>query len=276
MCLLITTKKNKMVKKQYLQNAYNSNRDGCGFAHVGDSQIVIKKFREFNEFYNSYELAFKEYGHSSEFIIHFRLTTHGETNGTFNVHPFRVHNDLVFAHNGIISNAKHDNKKSDTRMFNEEILQTFKTQFLIKSLSNQNGNIGFIKLIKQFIGHSKLAFLDKMGNTYLINEHMGNWENGIWYSNSSHKSCGISYGNYGGYSFNWNQSKKTKVHKNKFKIKSKKQSKYFDGVCDWCYSKTKVQNKTINAYNNQLCKSCIEFDASQLNDELGLDDLGGY
>jgi len=60
------------------------------------------------------------------------------------------------------------------------------------------------------------------------------------------------------------------------KIKSKKQSKYFDGVCDWCYSKTKVQNKTINAYNNQLCKSCIEFDASQLNDELGLDDLGGY
>ena len=109
-------------KKEHLKNAYDANPHGAGFGYVQDAKIIVKKFRDFNEFYKAYEIAFNDAGSASEFIIHFRLSTHGLNKGTYNVHPFYVSNKMIFAHNGIISNVDTHKKKSDTRCFNDDIL----------------------------------------------------------------------------------------------------------------------------------------------------------
>ena len=44
-----------------------------------------------------------------------------------------------------------------------------------------------VELIKNFIDNSKLTFLSSAGNVKIINENLGLWENGLWYSNTGFK-----------------------------------------------------------------------------------------
>jgi hypothetical protein len=76
-----------------------------------------------------------------------------------------------------------DPAKSDTWLFNEDILQPFVDKW---------GNLGLFqdpvqKLIEARIGYSKLIFMDNTGNTKIFNEDKGVWDNDVWYSNSSYK-----------------------------------------------------------------------------------------
>ena len=60
---------------------------------------------------------------TTPFIVHFRIGTHGTSNGIYNVHPFYVDKNLVFAHNGMIHKVDDCKKRSDTRVFNDTFLK---------------------------------------------------------------------------------------------------------------------------------------------------------
>lgn len=201
MCLLVMQEQNTTIKDKNLKNAYDSNPDGVGYSFINsNSKIMTKKYRNYKKFLSAYQSDIMEFGSSSPFLLHFRMATHGESKGTFNVHPFKVSKDMVFAHNGIISEVDDDKKLSDTQVFNRDILQKLKDEFL--------SDIILIKLIKGFIGSSKLAFLNRDGSFQIINEKLGHWKKGVWYSNSSYKDRVTysaegkwwkAYNTYGGY-----------------------------------------------------------------------------
>ena len=142
-----------------------------------ENVIKICKFRNFETFYKQYTKALKRYGKESDFIIHFRLSTHGTEKGLFNVHPFRISEKMVFAHNGMLYDVEKDIKKSDTQIFNETILQKLQPDFL--------KNRGVIDLLEGYIGSDKLVFLKSTGKCVILNENKGHWINGGWFSKTT-------------------------------------------------------------------------------------------
>ncbi len=211
MCIAIFKPGDKTLSKELLSVCFENNNDGAGFAYINvDSQgikrIKIKKSMTFDGFWSKYERATR-ISPNSPFIIHFRIATHG-TVDLFNCHPFKINEDLVFAHNGIISKVKKDAKKSDTQVFNETILKK-----LGKGLLFDNPVVQ--ELIEDYIGGSKLILMDVNGAFRIFNEKSGNTQDGVWFSNYSWKAkvtytpktyTGNYYGDYDSYGRTSNQS----------------------------------------------------------------------
>jgi hypothetical protein len=94
-----------------------------------------------------------------------------------------VNNELGFVHNGVIRAVDKNDKYSDTNMFNRQILRMI-PQMSIEFMSNP----ALKTVFGDFIAHSKLIFMNNFGEATIVNEHKGDWEeDGIWYSNDSHK-----------------------------------------------------------------------------------------
>ena len=201
MCLLILQEKEARIKDDLLKNAYDGNPDGVGYSYVDNGSLTTKKYRKYNKFLSNWKSDVGEFGSVSPFLLHFRLATHGIDEGTFNVHPFTIRKGLAFAHNGIINEVADDKKLSDTQVFNRDILKSLKKTFLQDEI--------LMKLIEGFIGASKLVFLGNDRTYKIVNEGLGHWKDGVWFSNTSYSYKiykaykGKVYG-YGGYnSFAW-------------------------------------------------------------------------
>ena len=120
---------------------------------------------------------------------HARYATHGVKNET-NCHPFKVGNssgyDTYLAHNGVLDISIHkQDKRSDTRVFAEDTLP-----LLGGAPALDDDNI--FTIISSWARGSKIAIMTNdprcKYRMYLINENAGTWDdNGIWWSNSSHK-----------------------------------------------------------------------------------------
>lgn len=182
MCLLILAKGGATPSKKSLRIAAKNNPDGFGFAIIGDDNR-IHRFRsmDIEETITAFFEARKRFprGHA---IFHLRITTHGATN-IDNCHPFVINNDVVMGHNGMLP-IKEEDGRSDTRIFAEDWLPELGVK---QMLDDPMG----VKELEKFIGYSKLAFLnvgDELNKPfYIINEEMGHWKDGVWYSNSSYK-----------------------------------------------------------------------------------------
>jgi glutamine amidotransferase len=279
MCLLITQEKGSSIEEQKLQNAYDNNNDGAGYCFVKNGKIEIKKYRNFKKFHKAYKRDVKAYGKETNFIVHFRIGTHGQSEGTLNVHPFKVRTGLVFAHNGMIGKARKDDIYSDTQTFNQDTLSQLPDGFHL--------NKGMQTLMAEYIGASKLAFLDLTGDTTIINEHMGHWDGGIWYSNESYKdsygsygTC-YSYGSYGGsgsYLNNlWNKNNRPEP-----KAYGRKTKVVGDTTwnCEWCGEETNSITaidvsegwNTEDDYNSEpylidMCDECVRWEEKKLKDK---------
>ena len=177
MCIAIYKPEGKILSQATLTECYDSNPDGAGFMYAENKKLHIEKgFFSFQSFYD----AFKKH-ENKQTVLHFRIKTHGKIDTT-NCHPFAVNNAIGFVHNGIISGFG-DANHSDTIGFNQSILQPLVSKW---------GNLALfqdpiIDLIEGRIGYSKLVFLDRHGNHKIMNEHKGEWDDGIWYSNNSYK-----------------------------------------------------------------------------------------
>jgi hypothetical protein len=177
MCIAIYKPEGKEIERETLERCYDSNPDGAGYMfHKNDKLYVKKGFFSFSEFWQSYRRD-----RTKECVIHFRIKTHGQINKD-NCHPYLVNDKFAFVHNGVISGYT-DNNKSDTWLFNEDVIQPF---------VNKWGNLGLFedpvkKLIESRIGYSKLIFMDNTGNTKIFNEEKGYWDEGVWYSNTSYR-----------------------------------------------------------------------------------------
>ena len=179
MCIIAYIPENQEITQDIFDNCWESNSNGGGFMYAtGDALHIHKGFMTKKEIQDAYFSI----GRSFPRVLHFRIATHGKTNSD-NTHPFRINHALGFVHNGVIlKTADTKSDHSDTWHFNEQIL---------KPLANKNGR--FYKdsilqsLIESFIGGSKLVFLHKDKSVKIFNESMGNWDNNIWFSNTSWK-----------------------------------------------------------------------------------------
>lgn len=187
MCLLIATTGSSRPSKKALRRAAVQNPDGFGYAVIGDGRIYTYRSMDAEETIKSYFEVRDEFPNSNS-IFHLRITTHGATN-IDNCHPFRVNDDVVLGHNGMLP-IKEDKGRSDTRIFAEDWLPEFD---LVDLLDTEDG----MKDLENFAGASKLAFLNTSSllrqSLYIVNEELGHWDNGVWYSNNSYKK---SYGTY--------------------------------------------------------------------------------
>lgn len=233
MCIISVEPKGLRNNKQTLERMNSCNDDGVGFAFSTGKKIVIKKYRDFDKFYKNYSQCKNLYGKQSAFMVHFRIKTHGTNKGVYNVHPFRVNKNLVFSHNGTIQNVGESHKKSDTRLFNENILRRLSDNFLQDKTQR--------KLIETFIGYSKLAFITLGGRYEILNEQKGLWSGGMWYSNESFKptpkftgySYGAGWGTVQDYSYTPYNERKA-VTKPKAVNKTNKKKDKPKQLCAWC------------------------------------------
>ena len=182
MCIAIYQPEGLILDDKTLRTCYDNNPDGCGMAYIREDngKIEIYKSLKFKKWLKRYHRMTQENA-KSPFLIHFRIKTHGVV-ATENCHPFKIDNEHAFIHNGMITKCAPKDRngdKSDTRLFNEMILQSLpKGWFQNQAIKD---------LIEPWIGNSKLAILNKNGEVNIINEEKGNWNEGVWFSNTSYE-----------------------------------------------------------------------------------------
>lgn len=180
MCLLLFKPADKIVPDKHLVIADRNNPHGCGIAVAMGDKIIIEKAPSWGA-EEIIKLLAKYEGHPA--IVHFRFATHGSKN-VENTHPFRLNEEWVAAHNGVISNVKTLHDESDTRAFLRlNVIPILENQW---KLTDDD----VIKLLAQEMGiGNKMTFMDKTGNIAIANEDQGHWKDGIWYSNHGYGAC---------------------------------------------------------------------------------------
>lgn len=186
MCIaILNTKKAGRLPKKQIQNSWDNNDMGAGILWNKSGKLNVFKTYEYDEYIEKYD-ELRDDKSIGNIVLHFRIATSGY-NGEHNLHPFLVNNGLGFVHNGVIRSL--GNKSfSDTYEFND-MLKKFKHNFLSCDMTKY--------FISEYIGYSKLIFLDSKDKYTIINEEMGKWSSGNWYSNDSYKEYKpyVYYGN---------------------------------------------------------------------------------
>lgn len=204
MCLLTYFPPNAAVNTDRLACGAECNPHGHGYAIVtADGQVLINHnmrptalIAEFAEL--------RERHPDSHALFHSRITTHGATN-LANCHPFIVSGprggQTILAHNGILPRdcqpTKGD-KRSDTRILAEDMLWSRWSKFRLPTRGRKHNPVTRQWLdsadvradIEGWLGTgSKVLVLTtnpRMRQTaYLLNERLGEWVDGVWYSNGS-------------------------------------------------------------------------------------------
>lgn len=174
--------KKKTVSKKRLEICFANNPDGAGYMFSRKGGLVIRKgFFTFDSFYQSYKIDWLDYGNTSDFILHFRIATHGLVDVT-NCHPHKLSNKLAFAHNGIfrpVNTIKAADYKSDT----------MRAAIIFKQLpANWYYKHGLRILVEEFFNscNSYGAFMDNAGDIWLTNKSEWGQDKKIWFSNDSY------------------------------------------------------------------------------------------
>jgi len=171
MCVIIWAP-NGAIPQKHVLAAMQRHRDGWGFSVAAPNQGV-RTYRSVDR--DDFLAAWKNRVRGPV-VLHARWATHGMVCRD-NCHPFRVRGHaLVMAHNGIISGFG-SASKSDTLDFIERVLEPMPRGFL-----NDNRTV---TMLEHFIGASRMLFMDKCGTVTILNEELGVWRRGLWYSNET-------------------------------------------------------------------------------------------
>lgn len=182
MCIaILNTKKAGRLPKTQIQNSWDNNDMGAGLLWSKDNKLNVFKSYVYDEYLEKYN-EIRDDHTIGNIVLHFRIATSGY-NGEHNLHPFLLNDDLGFVHNGVITGL--GNKAfSDTYEFND-MLKKFNHNFLACEMTKY--------FISEYIGYSKLIFLDSKDKYTIINEEKGKWIDGNWYSNDSYKDYNNFY-----------------------------------------------------------------------------------
>jgi hypothetical protein len=218
MCLIITGSAQKvratlLNTKGLLLDIFKTNPDGIGIMYaIKDELKIIKKLPK------SFEKArlFIERMPCDErsVAVHFRWTTHGDTNFE-NCHPYTVvEGEVALMHNGVLSTGNNaDRTKSDTWHFIKNYLHDS-----VKMAPGIVFDPGYATLVKDFIGASnRFVFMAKDGRMIILNKKEGLEHDDMWFSNTyawtpgllieGYKSYQSNYykGHYRGYGGEWGE-----------------------------------------------------------------------
>lgn len=181
MCLIIFTPKfNKSkIDKAVLKRGFEKNDDGAGFAFVKDGRVQISKaYFNFKRFYKAYRKAANKI--NGPLLIHFRWGTCGG-NTEVNTQPLELkRNQLVMAHNGVFEGLSFANSKISDSVRLAKILKDFGWELPLKP-----SQIAILQGL--CANYSKLVFLNNKKEFKIINESLGKWVKGCWYSDNG--SC---------------------------------------------------------------------------------------
>jgi hypothetical protein len=176
MCIaILNTKKAGRLPKSHIKNSWDNNDMGSGLLWTNKDKLNVFKTYDYEEYIDKYN-ELRDNKNVGNIVLHFRIATSGY-NGKHNLHPFLVNDKLGFVHNGVIRGL--GNKEfSDTYEFND-MLKKYKHDFLACDMSKY--------FISEYIEYSKLIFLSADDKYTIINEELGKWADGNWYSNDSYK-----------------------------------------------------------------------------------------
>lgn len=181
MCIIIVANANKRISNRIIKQAYKNNPDGFGIAASVNGKLeVIKGLYKPSKIIKIYNQLRAEA--SGDIVLHFRLATHGNVTDSL-CHPFKVNNDLVMFHNGIINKqlvgwTKECTSESDSSLFCKNILQKFKHGFECDDY--------ILNMLGDFIGfHNKICLLNSDGKVSYINKDEWITYRNITYSNDS-------------------------------------------------------------------------------------------
>lgn len=213
MCLIITGQSSKVRSTLLdthglLSDIFTSNPDGIGFMYGSAKGLKVTKTLP------------KNLGDATAFIqrlpqddreiaIHFRWTTHGNTD-MINCHPYDVvPGYIAMMHNGVLhtGNAA-DKEKSDTWHFIKDYLHS-----AVSASPELVYDTGFVSMLEEFIGNNRFVFMNGEGRMQHVNFEQGIEHDDLWFSNTyawtpsrlipSYKSATLksykytsAYGNY--------------------------------------------------------------------------------
>jgi predicted glutamine amidotransferase len=185
MCILvIKPTKVAMPSREILENCFDNNSDGAGFAFSDGRKIRLSKgHMTFDKFYAELE----SFGDLTKYpvMLHFRIATHGTVKPE-NTHPFNVNDRIVAAHNGILSIKPVDDMTDSETFFKFVCAPILKyTDIFSEELSS---------IVTNIIEYSKVAFLDDKGNVKMFGDFQES--EGVYYSNGTYKSYTSSYSKY--------------------------------------------------------------------------------
>lgn len=243
MCLIIHREKDTIVNREALDNACQSNPDGFALSYLdafGDLTVV----KGLNS-YSSVPLVEELEKTNTEFVLHLRFTTHGETN-LQNCHGYAVH-DFVLFHNGIFHLRTDSNpSRSDTWHYCRML-----ERLLPKHPSNKEIQCAMDELDGISWG-SKVVIMTASGDVLMHNAHLGTEKEGVWYSNAQ---------NFWGYTNIQHFQKGTKKKRKRGKITwtesavkevKRKTGKTRTGEHGQVIEETKVIHKIDNVFSSNI------------------------
>lgn len=185
MCLLTFVPASVSPDPRALSRGAEANPHGHGFALITGNRIVTGHGMNAEEVIDTFARIRADHP-AGPALFHSRYATHG-IRTVDNCHPFRLGGNArtMLAHNGILPKRVHPGAydwRSDTRIAAEDYLPAMP----FGSLDTHRGARG----LETWLGLSKLLILtvdpayDQQ--VYLFGESKGQWDNGIWYSNSSY------------------------------------------------------------------------------------------
>jgi hypothetical protein len=205
-----------------IENGAETNRDGHGWAVASRHGLQVGKSMDFAEALLDLDVARDDHGEGALALFHSRFATHG-TVDEFNIHPFYIGKDesTVMAHNGILPSFWHPAKKdprSDTRVLADRTLPHYLNA---KGVPSRRSG----KVLGQMIGsYNKLVILSVKSGApavRIVNAHMGEHKDGVWYSNTGYLPSYFSQ---------WKKNYSSTVGADTGF------AGYEDSVCEWCKS----------------------------------------
>jgi hypothetical protein len=238
MCLLMVASPNYTPTRQELMCACTNNPDGFGFAiHIGDRIITGKGLNA--EHVVSKFLKLRGQYPDSWAMFHARWATHGSVCAT-NSHPYEVggRQDIILAHNGVLGiDIPAGDDRSDTLVFSEDWLPNF--------LELLDDECGFGEL-EELVSGSKICIFstapELQNQVYLLNEDLGHWVGGLWWSNYSYQvRDSWMFGTKNYYSSNWDYIKDDDYVEN-----------------DFCFSCEMYEPHPLVDFVCATCNSCLD------------------
>lgn len=238
MCLLTFFPEGIQPDTDALLRGSENNSDGHGYAIIINDRITVRKSMTAKPLIEEFANLRKQHPQGPA-LFHSRIGT-GGTITKSNCHPFKVGGDprTVVAHNGILP-ASVQPKKGDPRCDTRIFAQSHLPYRNLNSTRSRNK-------LETWLAGDKLAVLTVNPNHqqswYLLNEHLGEWDqDGVWYSNSSHS---LTYGTKA-YGYGWYSSNGREWVRQGY-------GELEDGwgAADEWMARTAVNNKTLECYSD--------------------------
>jgi predicted glutamine amidotransferase len=192
MCIIAVKPAGIKLSEDTIRNMWDNNDDGAGFMYADRGKVrVVKGLMKLADFMKAYQRV----GEHRKIVMHFRIRTHGTISAEL-THPFWIRKgSLAMVHNGVISATSHAgiSDESDTSLYAKMLAHRWADP--LDALTSE----AEIQKIVTEIGWSKLVFLTGENEHMIINEKSGDWVDGCWFSNSSHKNNYKRFGNWTSY-----------------------------------------------------------------------------